>query len=96
MESQAKWNDEEEENDEEMWESDQDVREHDDVDAKLGELLDEQHQVDPGQEQGHCADLPLPVLGEGKHISFEQTKNKYPLNKPNKIYFYSDIRNFVH
>ncbi|RUS77620.1 hypothetical protein EGW08_014620, partial [Elysia chlorotica] len=54
--------DEEEEDDEELAEGEQDVGEHDHVDAEPRELLDEEHQVYPGQKHGDGAQVPLPLL----------------------------------
>ena len=47
---QSKGNYEEEEDNKEVDEGDEDVGEHDHVDAKSGKLLYKQHQVHPGQE----------------------------------------------
>ena len=62
VESQSKSDNEEEEDNEELDEGVEDVGEHNHVDSQLWELLDEQHQVDPAQEDGDGSHRPLPLL----------------------------------
>ena len=47
VESEGEGDDEEEEDDEELSECVEDVGEHDHVDSQVGELLNEEHKVDP-------------------------------------------------
>ena len=56
---QGKGNDEQQENQEELEESAENVREHDHVDSQQRKLPDKQHQVRPGQENRHRSDTPL-------------------------------------
>lgn len=68
-EGQGKGDDEEEEDDEELGEGVEDVGEHDDVDAEARKLLDEEEQIQPGQEDGNGSQGPLPLLHHRGHRS---------------------------
>ena len=61
-EAECKGNDEEEKHREELHKGVADVCEHHHIDAKHGELADEEHKINPSQEYGDCGQLPLPVL----------------------------------
>ena len=62
VEAKAKGYDEDGEDHGELDEGLEDVEEHDDVDAKEGQLPDVAQEVEPGEHQGYGSHLPLPTL----------------------------------
>jgi hypothetical protein len=62
VERQGEADDEEKEDKEKFAKGSKDVREHDHEDAEEGELLDEEEQVQPGEEDRCSSYLPLPGL----------------------------------
>ena len=62
VESDAKGNHQQNGEEDHLDEDLEDVNKHHDVDPNKRELADEDYQVDPGQEDGHNANLPLPAL----------------------------------
>ena len=62
VEAETEGDDEKQEDEREFHECVEDVGEHDHINAEAWHLPDEQHQIDPGQENGHSAQLPLNAL----------------------------------
>ena len=64
VETECESLDEEDDDDGDLHEGQQDVGDHDDVDAEEGELPDVGDEVDPGGGDGHGPELPLPPVPE--------------------------------
>ena len=62
VESEREPLDEEDDDDGDLHEGEEDVGDHDDVDAEEGELPDVGDEVDPGGRYGHGSELPLPPV----------------------------------
>ncbi len=71
VEPQSEGDDEDCEDDDEAEEGLQDVEEHDDVDSEVGQLPDVPQEVQPGQDDHHRPELPLPALeARGRENTF--------------------------
>ena len=62
VESECKPLDQEDDDDGDLHEGQEDVGDHDDVDAEEGELPDVGHEVDPRRRDRDGAQLPLPAV----------------------------------
>ena len=73
VESEREPLDEEDDDDGDLHEGQQDVGDHDDVDAEEGELPDVGDEVDPGGGDGHGTQLPLPPVPEFNKVHVDHS-----------------------
>ena len=83
IEGQGECNDEQDGQEDEPHEGEADVEEHVDGNASKGHVLEQDDEIEPGQEEGQSAHLPLPVRGaptlipEPRDVDYGEYKREY-------------------